>query len=116
MPDFGISALTMVMHLKEHRTSFVLNFETEDGELFAMMLAMGFFERIPHGYRMALPVAVTATTVRAAVLKYAATQDDELMLHPEHLVSTVPAAEARARQHRLRAIEEFQYCGALGSA
>jgi hypothetical protein len=104
------------MHLKEHWTSFVLNLETEDGEDFAMMLAMGFFEPIVDGYRMALPINLTDATVRAAVLKYAATEDDDFMLHPEHLVSTMPFAEVRLRQDRLRAIEEFQHRPHLGSA
>jgi len=117
IPDFGISALVIVMCLKEYRTSFVLNLEIqeEDGEDFAMMLAMGFYEPSPDGYRMALPIDLTAATVKAAVLKYAATQDD-FMLHPELLVSTVPFAEARARQDRLSAIEEFEHCPHLGSA
>jgi hypothetical protein len=115
IPDFGISAFIMVMHLKEHRTSFVLNLETEDGELFAMMLGMGFFEPSPNGYRMALPIGLTTATVRAAVIKFAATQDDDFILHPEHLVSTMPFAEARLRQDRLCAIEEFQHCPHLGS-
>jgi hypothetical protein len=36
--------------------------------------------------------------------------------NPEHLVSTVPFAEARVRQYRLRAIEEFEQCPHLGRA
>ena len=66
IPDFGISAFILVMHLKEHRTSFLLNVDSEDGEPFAMMLAMGFFEPTPDGYRMALPTDLTAATVREA--------------------------------------------------
>jgi hypothetical protein len=100
-PDFGIAAFMMVMHLKEHGTSFVLNLETEDGELFAMMLGMEFFEPSRDGYRMAIPIGLTTATVRVALLKFAATEDDDFMLHPEHLVTTVPFAEAMMRQDRL---------------
>jgi hypothetical protein len=65
---------------------------------------------------MAIPAGVTAATVRAAVLKYAKTEDKDFMLHPKHMVTTMPFADARAWQGRLRAIEEFQPCvKSLGS-
>jgi hypothetical protein len=107
IPDFGISASIMVMHLKEYRATFVLDLNSEDGEDFVMMVAMGFFLPTAEGYQMTLPAGLTATTVRAAVLKYAKTEDEDFMLHPEHIVTTMPFAEARAWQDRLRAIDEF---------
>jgi hypothetical protein len=49
---------------------------------------------------------------------YALTEDEDFMLHPEHLVTgTMPFAEARAWQDRLRAIDEFHPCvKSLGTA
>jgi hypothetical protein len=107
IPDFAISASIMVMQLKEYRTTFVLDLDSEDGEDFVMMVAMGFFLPTAQRYKMALPAGLTAAAVRAAVLKYAKTEDEDFMLHPENIVTTMPFAEARAWQDRLRAIDEF---------
>src|SRR5689334_17232830 len=41
IPDFGICACVTVMCLREYRTTFVLNIDTEEGEHFVMMLGMG---------------------------------------------------------------------------
>jgi hypothetical protein len=42
-------------------------------------------------------------------LRYALTEDEDFMLHPERIVTaTMPFAEARAWQDRLRAIDNFQ--------
>ncbi len=118
IPDFGISASVMVMQLKDYRTTFVLDLNSEDGEDFTMMVAMGFFLPIAHRYRMVPPIGLTAAKVRAAVLKYARTEDEDFMLHPEHIVTTtMPLTETRAWQDRLRAVEEFHSCfKSLGTA
>jgi hypothetical protein len=41
--DFGIAATAMFMQLKEHRTTFLIELDSIDGEDFAMMAEMGFF-------------------------------------------------------------------------
>jgi hypothetical protein len=118
IPEFGISASIMVMQLKEYRTTFVLDLNSQDGEDFTMMVGMGFFRPMDQKYRMAVPIGITAGKVRSAVLRYALTEDDDFILHPEHLVTgTMPFAEARAVQDRLRAIDEFHPCvKSLGTA
>jgi hypothetical protein len=118
IPDFGISASLIVMGLKEYRTTFVLELNSEDGEDFTMMVAMGFFLPVGDRYRMALPIGLTAAKVRSAVLRYALTEDENFMLHPERIVTaTMPFAEATAWQDRLRAVEEcHSHCKSLGTA
>jgi hypothetical protein len=106
IPDFGIAATAMLMALSEHRTTFVLDVNSEGGENFAMMAEMGFFVPTNPFYRMTIP-SLTSEKVRAAILKYAKTEDEELMLHPEYLVITMPFSEAAALQNRLRAMDEF---------
>jgi hypothetical protein len=42
-PDFGIAAIVMLTNQRGHLTTFVLDLDSEDGEMFAMMAGMGFF-------------------------------------------------------------------------
>ena len=107
IPDFGIAASMMLMQLEEHRTTFVLDLHSEDGDDFAMMITMGFFAPYNERYRMTIPADLGVTRVKAAVLKYAQTEDEEYVLHPEYLVNTMSFPEARAWQNRLRAIDQF---------
>ena len=85
----------------------MLDLYSEDGEDFAMMVTMGFFVPITQRYRMAIPVRLTVEKVKKAILKYAETEDEEYVLHPEYLVNAMSFPEARAWQNRLRAIERF---------
>jgi hypothetical protein len=41
-PHFGMAATVMLMNLRVHLTTFVLDLDSEEGELFAMMAGMGF--------------------------------------------------------------------------
>jgi hypothetical protein len=118
IPDFGISASLIVMGLKEYRTTLLLELSGEDGEDFTMMFAMGFFRCVGDRYRMALPSSLTAGKVRSAVLRYALTEDRDYALHPGRIViATLSFAEERARQDRLRAVEQFHSCfTSLGTA
>ena len=50
---------------------------------------------------------LTSEKVKAAILKFAKTEDDEFMLHPEYLVTAMPLSEATTLQNRLRAIHDF---------
>jgi hypothetical protein len=107
MPDFGIAASMMLIQLEEHRTTFVLDLHSEDGDDFAMMITMGFFAPYCGRYRMTIPFNLSVTKVKAAVLKYAQTEDKEYVLHPEYLVNTMSFSEARAWQNRLSALDQF---------
>jgi hypothetical protein len=107
IPDFGIAAAAMIMRLWENLTTFVIDVDSEDGEDLTMMAEMGFFAQEAPIYRMTLPPSLTSEKVRAAIFKYAKTEDDEFVLHPEDIVTTLPFSEATALQNRLRAINEF---------
>ena len=107
IPDFGIAATVMIMQLKEYRATFLIELNSEDGDDFAMMAEMGFFAQRNALYQMTLPSSLTLEKVKAAIFKFAKTEDDEFMLHPEHLVTAMPLSEATTLQNRLRAIHDF---------
>lgn len=108
VPDFGITASVMLMQLKECQTTLIVELESEEGQEFAMMVEMGFFVLAEHSYKMTIPTALTAAKLKTGLVKYAKTKDEEFVPHPEYLVTTMPFAEAKSWQDRLRAIEQFQ--------
>src|SRR5262249_13699018 len=101
IPDFGVAATMMLMRLREDMSRLMLRPDSEEGEDFTMLLGMGFFVRKHQSYQMTLPSCLTAEKVRAAVVEYAKTEDEQCVLHPEYLVTTMPFAEATALQDRL---------------
>jgi hypothetical protein len=107
VPHFGIIATSMMKRLMEHPMMFLLDLNSEDGEDFTMMAEMGFFAQRNQVYQMTLPFLLTLEKVKAAILKFARTEDDEFMLHPEHLVTAMPLPEAITLLNRLRALESF---------
>jgi hypothetical protein len=109
IPDFGIAAAVMIMQLKEYRTTCLIELNSEDGNDFAMMTEMGFFVHRNPSYQMTLPYLLTSEKVKAAIFRYAKTEDDEYMLHPEYLVTAMPLSEATTLQNRLRAISDFDH-------
>jgi hypothetical protein len=109
IPDFGIAATVMIMQLKDHRTTALIELNSEDGNDIAMMAEMGFLAHRSPSYQMTLPYLLTSEKVKAAILKYAKTEDEEFMLHPEHLVTAMPLSEATTLQYRLRARNDFNH-------
>ena len=107
IPHFGISATLIIMELRQYKTSLMIDLNAEEGESFAMMVAMGFFTFSPPRYQMTIPSHLTEMQVKQATLNFAQTEDAEFMLHPEHLVTAISFAEARAWQDRMRAIDSF---------
>jgi hypothetical protein len=110
IPDFGIAATVMIMQLREYRTTFLIELDSIDGDDFAMMAEMGFFAHKKPFYQITLPYLLTSEKVKAAIFRYAKTEDDEYGLHPEYLVTPLPLSEATTLQHRLRAIRDFHEC------
>lgn len=102
-PDFGITATIMLMNLRAQWTSFVLDLQSEDGEDFAMMFSMGFFVQCGHICRMAIPPVLTLNTLKNAIITFAKTEDEEYILHPEQLVTSMSAAAAKVLQSQLSA-------------
>jgi hypothetical protein len=106
----------MLMRLREYRTSFLISLDSEEGEHLAMMALMGFFLLTDRHHKMAIPANLTKAAVKAAMIKYAETEDEEFVLHPEHLVGSMSFSEAHAWQRRWRAIDEFGHSQTLGHA
>ena len=73
-----------------------------------MMIDMGFFVEGHPIFRVTSPSSLTLEKGRAAIVKSAKTEGDELMLHPEYIVTTLALVEATALQNRLRAMKGFQ--------
>src|SRR5262249_19505314 len=71
IPDFGITASLIVMNLKEHRTTFIIDLDSEEGEDFTMMVQMGFFVCSDQRYVMTIPSCLSSFTVKRAILKFA---------------------------------------------
>ena len=109
IPDFGIAATIVITQLRECRTTLLIELDSEEGDHFAMMAEMGFFAHRTPSYQMTLPYLLTSEKVKAAIFRYAKTEDDKFMLHPEYLVTPMPLSEATTLQHRLRAINDFDH-------
>jgi hypothetical protein len=76
IPEFGMAASAMLMNLWQYRTTFVLRLYEALGEMFAMMAAMDFFSQAGQRYQMTLPVDLSRTKVKTAMLRYAQTSHD----------------------------------------
>ena len=104
--DLGIEATAFVMDLRKQLYSFVIELQSDEGESFAVMTEIGFFKWTGHHYQMAIPRQLTIKTVKDALLRLAATEDEQYVLHPEHLVRGMPLLEAAGWQHWLRELSE----------
>jgi|SoiMethySBSTD1v2_1073268.scaffolds.fasta_scaffold542026_2 hypothetical protein len=105
-PDFGIAATVMLMNLRGHWTTFVLDLlYSEEGEEFVMMAGIGLFVPSGRAWRMTIPPVLTSETVKNAALAFARTEDREYILHPEQLVTCMSRAEAKVLQKQ---VELFQ--------
>jgi hypothetical protein len=102
-PDFGIAATIMLINLRAHWTSFVLDLQSEDGEDFAMMFSMEFFIQRGRTCRMTVPPRLTLDTLKDAILTFARTEDHEYVLDPEQLVTCMSAAAAKVLQKQINA-------------
>jgi hypothetical protein len=115
--DFSMAASLIIMQPVEFRNSLIVRVDDVFRiDHFAMMAGMGFFRAVDHHHHMSLPKRLRSYDVRRAIMKYAETEDNESMLHPEYLVAAMPLTEAQAHQLRLRALDEFSYSAALGHA
>jgi hypothetical protein len=65
------------------------------------MAELGFFRRTGDRYQMTVPKEISGTSIEAALLRLAATEDDEYFLHPERLVTCLSKPDAEKWQLRL---------------
>jgi hypothetical protein len=106
-PDFNIRATVLLSRLEQNLASLVVNLDgEEEPEEFAMMVGMEFFVLTGQRYQMVIPPRLTLGKVKEAALALAETEDEDFCLHPEHIVTTIPDAEAKEWQSRLRGMDE----------
>jgi hypothetical protein len=111
IPDFGMGAIVMLSKLEKNLASFALGENDADVfDEFVMMAEMGFFVLTGERYQMVIPTKLDIETVKAAMLKYTRTEEEEYGLHPEDLVATMPYAQAKEWQARLRQMDEDHRC------
>lgn len=109
IPDFGIGATVMLSQLEETLASITIGLNDAGGMAFnefAMMVEMGFFVLTGERYQMVVPTALDGETIKMAALKLARTEDEEGIICPEYLVTTMPYARAQEWQVRLRDMDE----------
>jgi hypothetical protein len=111
--DFGLWAIDFVRCLRANGVAAVLSFaEHDEPHYFALLLGLGFFEIAGDYYRMVIPNDFPATKVKSAATAYmrAAVTDSEgtTFLFPHKIVTTMSLADAKARQRRLKAIQDFR--------
>jgi hypothetical protein len=104
--EHNLEASLLLFHLQENLESFIIQFDSEEGEWFAVLAEMGFFVRTSHSYQITIPTELTMETVKNAALKLAQTEDEDYVLHPEDFIATMPYAYAKAWQCRRRDMNE----------
>jgi hypothetical protein len=65
------------------------------------MAGLGFFRQTGERYQMTLPQEINGQMIEEALLKLAATEDEEDYLHPEDLVSCLTKTRAHMWQDLL---------------
>ena len=99
--SFSPAATRFVELLMKNLTCFTLDLWDEWGEIFTVMAGLGFFRRTGERYQMTLPQEINGPMIEDALLKLAATEDDESVLQPEHLVSCLTKTDAHMWQDSL---------------
>ena len=105
---FSSAATKFVELLMKNLTCFSLPLDEDRGEIFAVMAELGFFRLTGDHYQMTHPQAVSGSQIEAALLRLAATEDDEYFLHPEHLVIGLSSVEAERWKIRLERLPWMQ--------
>jgi hypothetical protein len=99
--SFSTAATKFVELLMKNLTCFSLFLWIEWGEIFAVMADLGFFRRTGDRYQMTIPKGISGSRIQAALVRLAATEDEECFLHPEHLVTCLSTPDVQEWQLRL---------------
>jgi hypothetical protein len=108
---FSSAATKFIELLMGNLTCFSLNLwqdEEEWGQIFAVMADLGFFCLTGDRYQMTLPKEISGLKIEAALLRLAATEDEECYLHPEHLVTCLSKSDIENWQLRLERLPWLQ--------
>jgi hypothetical protein len=111
LPDFSIGATLMLSRLEQNLASFVVSLNEQSlPKEFAMMIELRFFALTGQRYQMVIPTRLTLRKVMKAALRLVKTEaegeDGVDVLHPEYIITTMPYAEIKAWQSRLRGMDE----------
>ena len=82
---------------------FTLNVFDQWGEIFAIMVELGFFSLTGQRHQMTVPY-LNISYITKALERLAATEDAEYFLHPENLLTTMTYQEAVEMQSTLKAM------------
>ena len=110
LPNFSIGATVLLSRLEQNLASFVISLNEDTvPEEFAIMIGMGFFVPTGQRYQMVIPTRLTLRKIMKAALRLTQTEaegEDGLdVLHPEDIITTMPYADAKAWQSRLRRMD-----------
>ena len=94
--EFSPPATQFIELYMQHSTCFTLALWGEWGELFTLMVELGFFSETGRRYQMTVPNIISGLMIEAALLRLASTEDDEHSLHPENIVFCISKTEAEA--------------------
>jgi hypothetical protein len=92
--SFQPASTRFVELLMKNLACFTLDLWEEWGEIFTVMAGLGFFRRTGERYQMTLPQEINGPMIEDALLRLAATEDEECYLHAEDLVSCLTKANA----------------------
>ncbi len=107
IPSFEIAASVTLMRLEKKLASVTIDPNAEEEiEEFCMMALLGFFQLTGWRYQMTVPRRLTMARVKNAAFALAKTQDEDYVLHPELIISTVPISVAKACQRQLRLMDD----------
>ncbi|MGX9431969.1 MULTISPECIES: hypothetical protein [Bradyrhizobium] len=106
--SFSPAATKCLELLMKNLTCFSLSMFDEWGEVFTVMAELGFFCLTGDRYQMTVPQAIIGSKIEAALLRLAATEDQQYYLHPEQLVTCLGKQDAQNWQLRLEHLPWMQ--------
>jgi hypothetical protein len=99
--SFSAEATSSVELLMKNRCCFSVDLWELFGKDFAVMAEIGFFHRTGNRYQMSVPEDISGSTIEAALLRLAATKDEQEFLHPEQIITCLSKHEIESWQSRL---------------
>ena len=108
--EFSWAAMEFIYFWQDSWPAFSFNlFKSEFFKSFAYMAGIGFFTRIGRHYQMTQPPALTSETIAQALLKLAATEDEDDHLNPQWLLATMTEADARRKVLMIKHREQARH-------
>ena len=104
---FAPPATRFVELLMKNLACFLLPIWGEWGEIFSIMVQIGFFRRTGDRYQMTLPERISGSAIETALLNLARTEDEDF-LHPERFVTCISRSDAQKWQLRLERLPWMQ--------